>query len=97
LIVEARDRIGGRTFSTEFDGQQWDIGGTWMHWTMPHVFNELVRYGLVEQLKMTKPVNDKKAYMSLKCSDGGIVTLTPEEEVGLAVISSPPPHGDHFR
>ena len=52
-----------------------------MHWTMPHVFNEITRYGLVDKLKMRKDANDYKAYLSLKCEDGRVVNLTPEEEV----------------
>jgi monoamine oxidase len=81
LLIEARDRIGGRTFSADLDGQQVDIGGTWMHWTQPHVFSELHRYGLVEKLKMIRPKNDTNAYLSLRLDDGRVVRLSPEEEV----------------
>lgn len=54
-IVEARDRIGGRTFVTERRGQKFEIGGTWVHWGQPHVWNEIHRYrlGLVESLSGT--------------------------------------------
>jgi monoamine oxidase len=45
-IVEARDRIGGRTFVTEQGGQKYEIGGTWVHWGQPFVWSELHRYGL---------------------------------------------------
>lgn len=86
--MEARDRIGGRTFSADFDGQAWDIGGTWMHWTMPHVFNEITRYGLVDKLQMRKAANDWKAYHSLRCEDGRIVNLSLEEEVQLPRTTS---------
>jgi lysyl oxidase-like protein 2/3/4 len=78
--------VGGRTFSATFDGQEWDIGGTWMHWTQPHVFSEIHRYGLVEKLKMTKPANQKNAYLTLRLNDGRTVKLTDEEEVSYSVF-----------
>ncbi|CAF1239700.1 unnamed protein product [Rotaria sordida] len=46
LIIEARDRIGGRTFTSEFDNQKYEMGGTWVHWSQPHVWTEITRYGL---------------------------------------------------
>lgn len=81
LLIEARDRIGGRTFSAEFDGQQWDIGGTWMHWHMPHVYSEISRYGLVDQLQVKKVLDDKHAYTTLRY-EGGELNLSQAEEVG---------------
>ena len=46
LVLEARDRIGGRTWTTERLGRTLELGGTWVHWTQPHVWAELTRYGL---------------------------------------------------
>jgi monoamine oxidase len=46
LLLEARNRIGGRTFDTHFGEQHVELGGTWVHWTQPHVWNEVTRYGL---------------------------------------------------
>ena len=46
LVLEARDRIGGRTWTTERLGRTLELGGTWVHWTQPHVWAELSRYGL---------------------------------------------------
>lgn len=47
LLVEARDRIGGRTWTAEDDsGLKLEMGGAWVHWVQPHVFAELQRYGL---------------------------------------------------
>jgi monoamine oxidase len=46
LIIEARDRIGGRTFTTEVDNEKYEIGGAWIHWSQPHVWTEVTRYGL---------------------------------------------------
>lgn len=46
LLVESRDRIGGRTFAARVDGYDYEIGGTWIHWSQPHVWSEVTRYGL---------------------------------------------------
>ena len=46
LIVEARDRIGGRTWLDERLGRRLEIGGTWVHWIQPHVWAEMSRYGV---------------------------------------------------
>ena len=45
-IVEARDRIGGRTWLTQRMGLNLELGGTWVHWTQPYVWAELRRYGI---------------------------------------------------
>ncbi|QKJ19739.1 flavin monoamine oxidase family protein [Microbacterium hominis] len=46
LVLEARDRIGGRTWLDERMGMDLELGGTWVHWTQPHVWAELARYGI---------------------------------------------------
>lgn len=32
LIIEARDRIGGRTWTARAFGEEFEMGGTWVHW-----------------------------------------------------------------
>jgi monoamine oxidase len=46
VLLEARDRLGGRTWSSEFAGKPVEMGGTWVHWHQPHVWAEIRRYGL---------------------------------------------------
>lgn len=46
LVVEARNRLGGRTFTSDFGGSQVELGGTWIHWSQPFVWAEKERYGL---------------------------------------------------
>jgi monoamine oxidase len=46
LVLEARNRVGGRTFTNQFAGDQIEMGGTWIHWSQPHVWAEMTRYGL---------------------------------------------------
>jgi len=46
LLIEARNRIGGRTFTADFGGKHLELGGTWIHWSQPFVWAEIQRYGL---------------------------------------------------
>ncbi|WP_037196806.1 MULTISPECIES: flavin monoamine oxidase family protein [unclassified Rhodococcus (in: high G+C Gram-positive bacteria)] len=46
LIVEARDRIGGRTWTDHRLGHDIELGGTWFHNLQPYVWSEITRYGL---------------------------------------------------
>ena len=46
LLLEARDRLGGRTWSASWDGIPVEYGGAWVHWHQPHTFSELTRAGL---------------------------------------------------
>ena len=46
LLLEARDRLGGRTWSSLWNGMPIEYGGAWVHWHQPHTFSELTRAGL---------------------------------------------------
>lgn len=46
LVLEARNRIGGRTFTSKFAGHPVELGGSWVHWEQPHVWAEITRYGM---------------------------------------------------
>jgi monoamine oxidase len=50
LLLEARDRLGGRTWSADWEGQAVEYGGAWVHWHQPHTFSELTRAGLPVQV-----------------------------------------------
>lgn len=45
VVLEARPRIGGRTFTSQFRGKEVELGGSSVHWVQPHVFAEMQRYG----------------------------------------------------
>jgi monoamine oxidase len=56
LVLEARPRIGGRTFTSEVGGHQVELGGAFVHWTQPHVWAEITRYGLeIDEPALTAP------------------------------------------
>jgi monoamine oxidase len=48
VLLEAHDRIGGRTYTDHaFNGElDLDLGGGHVHWTQPHVWRELQRHGM---------------------------------------------------
>ena len=46
LLLEARDRLGGRTWTSELAGVDVELGGGWIHWLQPHVWAETTRYGI---------------------------------------------------
>lgn len=46
LLLEARARLGGRTFTADLGGHDVELGGTWIGWLQPHVWSEIARYGL---------------------------------------------------
>lgn len=46
LLLEAKSRLGGRTFDAQFRGHHIELGGTWVHWTQSAVWSEIQRYGI---------------------------------------------------
>ena len=46
LLLEGRDRLGGRTWTADWNGQEIEYGGGWVHWHQPHVWSELTRGGI---------------------------------------------------
>jgi nicotine oxidoreductase len=46
LIIEARDRLGGRMWVTECGGGPIEMGGQNVFWTRPYLWTEIGRYGL---------------------------------------------------
>ncbi|KAK6811478.1 hypothetical protein RU639_012673 [Aspergillus parasiticus] len=46
VLLEARDRLGGRTYMDHACGGILELGGGYVHWTQPHVWGELQRHGI---------------------------------------------------
>ncbi|BAQ11639.1 amine oxidase [Bacillus sp. OxB-1] len=76
LVLEARDRLGGRTWVDHQLGRNLEMGGTWVHWFQPHVWAEISRYGL-EVVPSPEP---EKAYW---VADGKRHEGTVEELFGM--------------
>lgn len=71
-VLEARDRIGGRTWSTTFAGEQTDLGGTWIDARQRNVWAEARVLGIT-------PVPDAEATSTIFPGEDGFVELPPEE------------------
>ncbi|OCA81642.1 amino acid oxidase [Bacillus sp. FJAT-27225] len=61
LILEARDRLGGRTWVDYRLGTELEMGGTYVHWHQPFVWSEITRYGLE---LVTGPTPEKMYYIT---------------------------------
>lgn len=46
LVIEARDRVGGRTFAKDVGGYMWDLGGQWLGVKQHRMYALCERYGL---------------------------------------------------
>ncbi len=79
LVLEARDRLGGRTWQQTIGGQQFEMGGAYVHWCQPHVWAELTRYGLA----LVPPDSSDITEIRL-LSDGKLHTL--EAASGYALL-----------
>ena len=71
-VLEARDRIGGRTWTDHRLGQELELGGTWIHWLQPHIWAEITRY----QRKLVRSPLPAHAYW---IAGGKLNEGTPEE------------------
>ncbi|KAJ5594004.1 uncharacterized protein N7459_000212 [Penicillium hispanicum] len=65
LMLEGRDRIGGRTFSVDIEGFKYEMGGTWVSHYQPYAFTELRRYGLDKELVATRQHGYENDYYTL--------------------------------
>jgi pseudooxynicotine oxidase len=50
LLLEARDRLGGRTWTHRWNDTDIELGGGLVHWHQPHVWSEITRAGLAVEL-----------------------------------------------
>ncbi len=74
-LIEARDRIGGRTHTIEFLGRDVEIGGAGVHWVQPHLFAEMQRYGF--GFKEAPLLDLDRAAMMF--ADGRVLDVDPTE------------------
>lgn len=84
-LLEARNRLGGRTFTSEFAGHEADFGGTWVHWYQPHVWSEIHRYGMT-LAETPGSVADRMIYLDYegKRHEASFASLAAEFEASCA-------------
>lgn len=73
LVLEGRDRMGGRTWYDNRMGQNLEMGGTFIHWFQPNVWHETMRYNL----EVEKLIELNEAYW---ISDGKVHEGTQNDE-----------------
>lgn len=83
LLVEARDRIGGRSWSSNIEGYPFEMGGTWVHWHQPHVWREISRYQMGGELEPSFDFSRGVNYFELR-TDKYATKMSHEEEVGTS-------------
>ncbi|ETS85093.1 hypothetical protein PFICI_03118 [Pestalotiopsis fici W106-1] len=78
LLLEARDRIGGRTWTADVGDHKYEMGGTWIHWLQPHVWAEITRYGLATGLKVSTGMSGEGEVSYAREGAAGFVKERPE-------------------
>lgn len=92
LLLEARNRLGGRTFTSQFAGKQVELGGTWIHWIQPHIWAEVTRYEMA--LSETEGAVPEKTVWS---QNGKLAEGPPEKQWELFLKSAQKFAGDEAR
>lgn len=77
VVLEGRDRIGGRTYTDDKIGRPVELGGAYVHWTQPNLWREMQRHGL--ELSTPIPV-DRVHWLA----DGALHSGTEAEFDALA-------------
>ena len=70
LLLEARERVGGRTWTAEVDGTTFEMGGTWVSHAQGRVFAEMQRYGLKDEISTTRTKGGGCSYFTLDTGSG---------------------------
>lgn len=81
--MEGRDRLGGRTWNATIDGFHYELGGTWLHWHMPHIYHEISRYGLHNEWLVTQNPGGKEDYCTVHYGEKDY-NISHQEEVGTS-------------
>ena len=79
LLIEARDRVGGRTWSAEVDGTTYEMGGTWVSHIHGRLWAEIERYGLKDELVMTRTENGGGCDYFVLNTEAGSRTVSHKE------------------
>ncbi|KAL2839608.1 hypothetical protein BJY01DRAFT_219173 [Aspergillus pseudoustus] len=80
LLLEARDRIGGRSWSSNIEGYPYELGGTWVHWHQPFIWAELRRYAMTDELEVSPRKNVEGGAKVTVQLDGKMIHISHDEE-----------------
>ncbi|PIG86212.1 hypothetical protein AARAC_004703 [Aspergillus arachidicola] len=73
VLLEARGRVGGRTYTGDAFGRRMELGGGYVHWTQPNMWHELQRHGFDT---LVPPLEANKTFW---LADGRVHSGTREE------------------
>tara|TARA_R110002003_G_scaffold95_8_gene7309 strand:+ start:31943 stop:32410 length:468 start_codon:yes stop_codon:yes gene_type:complete len=82
LLLEGRDRIGGRSWSSNIGGYPFEMGGTWVHWGQSNTWREIMRYRLEKEVEMSFNFEKGVKHFELNTPEDS-VTMSHEDEVSL--------------
>jgi len=80
LLLEGRDRIGGRSWSSNIGGYPFEMGGTWVHWGQSNVWHEVVRYQMEGEVEKSHDFTHGVNHFELNTLQG-TTTMSHDEEV----------------
>ncbi|SMR61915.1 unnamed protein product [Zymoseptoria tritici ST99CH_1E4] len=82
LLLEGRDRVGGRSWSSNIDGYPFEMGGTWVHWGQANTWREVVRYKMANDVEKSFDFSRGVRHFELNIGDQGS-TMSHEDEDAL--------------
>jgi hypothetical protein len=86
LLLEGRDRIGGRSWSTNLDGYPYEMGGTWVHWGQSNTWREMMRYEMEKDVEESADFSRGYNQFELN-SPAATASMSHEEEVRYVILS----------
>ena len=86
LLLEGRDRIGGRSWSSNIGGYPFEMGGTWVHWGQANTWREVLRYQMEKDVEKSLDFSNGVKHFELN-SLQGTVKMSHEDEVSRHRIS----------
>jgi monoamine oxidase len=84
LLLEGRDRIGGRSWSSNIGGYPFEMGGTWVHWGQSNVWREILRYKMANDVENSFDFSNGVNHFELNMPEESC-TMSHEKEVGFYV------------
>ncbi|KAH4068430.1 amine oxidase [Parastagonospora nodorum] len=79
LLLEGRDRIGGRSWSSNIGGYPFEMGGTWVHWGQANTWREVVRYQMEGEVEKSHDFTNGVKHFELNTLQG-TTTMSHDEE-----------------
>ncbi|RMZ69389.1 monoamine oxidase N [Pyrenophora seminiperda CCB06] len=84
LLLEGRDRVGGRSWSSNIGGYPFEMGGTWVHWGQANTWREILRYQMEKDLEMSFDFSKGVNHFELGSMQGSVTMSHKEEDELLA-------------